>query len=367
VKIHFRCECGRQFKVDSAHSGRKSRCPDCGVLFIVPLDTAEGSYMPVAPVVQRPREKDAFSAPDHDAAPLEKSPLPETETPVSHQSTESPDDELGRVWTETPLADRMEREDALGRKKEIDWESLEKDYTSAFRYPFKPRARMFLGLAALMVGMLNMLCGIPLLGFFAWILLFAMFFYNTSFCMLIVSETCEGAEDSPEWPTANVLAPTMRIVCVVILFLLPMVFCMAKDGSVSIFQWETSWGIAKILCLLAALYFLPMAFLSISFHGSLLAAGPRTVVPAMRACGTDYVAVTVYVIGLTLIAFGVSYVTSLCRAFVGRMHFLGFLVSSALAIPAFAIDLFFAMVVSRMLGLLYRRHRKELGWEEDLS
>lgn len=367
MKIHFQCECGKQFKVNAAHSGRKSRCPDCGVLFMVPLDTAEGSYMPVAPVVERPARQDAFSSSDSDAPPLARSPLPETETPTSGPSQESPGDELGRVWTETPLADRMERQDALGKKKEVDWDALEKDYTSAFRYPFKPRARMVLVLAAVMVGALNVLTGIPFLGVFAFLMLCAMFFYYVSFCLLIVSETCEGAEDSPEWPNAEVFAPTMRIVGVVILCFAPMLFCMAQDRSISIFEWQTAWGLAKNVCLAAALCYLPMAFLSVSFHRTFLAAGPRIVLPAARACGTDYLALTLYVLSLTFVALGVGHVTALIRVLAARIPFAGFPISSLLAIPAFAVNLFFAMVVSRMLGLLYRRHRKEIDWEGGLT
>ena len=437
LKIHFQCECGKQFKVDSTHSGRKSRCPDCGVLFVVPLDTAEGSYMPVAPVVERPagslpverthredspshldvfqpfapeehspQESDSASgekpgtpssleAPPTDAlSPVRTSvkrsagkdlpPIGVTGDAESSVSTDVPDDELGKVWTDDPINPFAERRKAR-ETDEREPGRLETGYWTAFRYPLRSRSRTMLVAGTLLFANATAFWLLVVTPLFSpsrspdFLLLFSLlavlpvfwilgFFAN--FCLRIVGHTIAEQDDAPGRPDfldlwETVTKPTLRLIATALLSFSPLFVCLVLhaglDGS----------GARLILCALEIVFlvmgalYLPMAILATCFYRSMAAINPYLVIGTARKAGLDYACVSIMLAAVTFPGSAlVGYLTVLMWAALFAGHWL---LAMTAALPIFALGLYLAMVASRMLGLFYRRNREQLGWDQTLE
>ena len=102
MPIRFTCKCGKRFKVDEKFAGKRARCPNCHLEFVVP------------PAAAAPPEPAAKAAP----APPEPPPEPELEAPNPDQTAEF-------------LAQAEEARDAPEASFELEAPSA--DQTKAFR------------------------------------------------------------------------------------------------------------------------------------------------------------------------------------------------------------------------------------------
>lgn len=75
MTIRFRCKCGRKFEVPDNNAGRKARCTDCGLKFLVP--SPPGAKPPAAkPPAANPPAAAAAAPPPHAARPAVAAPAP---------------------------------------------------------------------------------------------------------------------------------------------------------------------------------------------------------------------------------------------------------------------------------------------------
>ena len=73
MSIHFRCQCGKQFRVKDTHAGREIQCPHCHNVMRVPTAAEPPNVVPPPP-------------PDDSARPVPP-PLPESHTPEPQMGT----------------------------------------------------------------------------------------------------------------------------------------------------------------------------------------------------------------------------------------------------------------------------------------
>ncbi|HEV2207481.1 MAG TPA: FHA domain-containing protein [Verrucomicrobiae bacterium] len=175
--------------------------------------------------------------------------------------------------------------------------------------------------------------------------------YLTSYLRRVVTGTAMGEQMAPDWPdlsdfAADILAPLFQLAATMLVSLVPaIVVAMGVQGA-------GRWGPAAILvaCGAGVIYF-PMAFLAAAMFDSVAALNPLLVVPSIAKIPGQYL-LTVAVFGAVLAAkwlgddflpqaISVPVVPSVISTFVG---------------------LYLLMVEARVLGLLYRVNKEELGW-----
>ena len=74
MTIRFRCKCGRKFEVPDKMAGRKARCTDCGLTFLVPAPKAPAPKATTSPAPKAPRTSAPKATPPK--APAPKTPAP---------------------------------------------------------------------------------------------------------------------------------------------------------------------------------------------------------------------------------------------------------------------------------------------------
>jgi hypothetical protein len=225
----------------------------------------------------------------------------------------------------------------------------------AFTFPFKGN-----GLYMLVIGAVCM-AALDFAGSFS---LFAKIFgtgYLYAFMQKIIQCTANGEELPPAWPDfsgfwEDILLPYLQLIgCVA--------FCFGPAlGVIAWLGWEafsgagTSAGPDPMKALLVlplllggAAYF-PMALLTVSMFDSLAGLNPMLVIPSMLKAKVEYLVVLLVSAGVFVMiivkAVAVIYIP---------IPILPALVSAG-------ISLYLFMVEVRLLGLLYRAKRHELGW-----
>ena len=233
----------------------------------------------------------------------------------------------------------------------------------AFTFPFKGNGLYILVIGAVAMAALEFLESVALFGrlvlFFISKVLLTGYLY--AFMQKIIQCTARGEEKPPSWPDfsgfwEDMLQPYLQLLgCVV--------FCFGPAlGMVAWLGWDEFSGVAagagpdpiKALLLLplllgGALYF-PMALLAMSMFDSLSALNPRLVIPSMFKAKMEYLVVLLVSAGVFVMivvkAVAVIYIP---------IPILPALVSAG-------VSLYLFMVEMRLLGLLYRARRHELGW-----
>lgn len=185
----------------------------------------------------------------------------------------------------------------------------------------------------------------PLVGIIAG--LFAAGYFG-SFYLSIISTTILDRDHTPDWPSFSnflddIISPFFRLLWLGLLSFLPLILIL-------IFGEGEIWALALILfTALYGCFYFPMSVLAMLSYGGILAALPPIVVPAILRCMPGYI-LTVVVLIATFIICGV--VEELC----GHIPYVGWLFGTA-------VGLYSLMVQARLIGLLYRNKRDEIGWD----
>ena len=182
----------------------------------------------------------------------------------------------------------------------------------------------------------------PLIGIIAnWIL----FAYFCAVYFQIIETTATGSTEAPEFPeisnpVGDLLVPMCKVCGVALAVFSPLIaYLFAVDNP--------SAGVVFALAGAAAVYF-PMAMMAVVVLGYLGAMGPQIVVPAIfRAGGLYWLSVFL----LLMLYLGQIYVVDAVEG----IPFLGQIVSAV-------VSMYLLMTNGRMLGIIYRERREEMGW-----
>lgn len=226
----------------------------------------------------------------------------------------------------------------------------------AFTFPFKGN-----GLYILMIGAVCM-AALDFAGSFS---LFAKIFgtgYLYAFMQKIIQCTANGEELPPAWPDfsgfwEDILLPYLQLLgCVA--------FCFgpAIALNLSLGWWDPLTGVLTgtapdpfrltvvLLALLTGAAYFPMALLAVSMFDSLAGLNPMLVIPSVFKAKMEYLVVLLVSAGVFVMvivkAVAVIYIP---------IPILPSLVSAGLSLYLFMVEV-------RLLGLLYRAKRHELGW-----
>ena len=367
---YFRCECGRQFKVAADKRGRRAQCPECQVVFVVPAGDLDDDYMPLAVVVERLQRLP--ERPSSRALPCP----PERPAPAVGEAPE----DLSGMWDDYPR-DLVAPARASGGTGEGSV-PLEMGYWTALAYPLKPRARLMVLIAAIMfatTGGFWSLMITPLLdphgansafllvAILAVVPFFMIYAFFASFCLSIITNTCNEEDEVPDWPAFldfwdDVARPSLRLLFLAMVCFLPFFICVSLGGGISLDPNGGALAFLALVLLVAGILYFSMALLASYSFETMLAANPVTVVRAIMRAGGDYLLLSGLLIAVSVTGLG------MLRTLVGLLGATAFggswLAAMLLCFPPFIVALYTGMVLSRMLGLLYRRNRDKLGWDE---
>lgn len=174
--------------------------------------------------------------------------------------------------------------------------------------------------------------------------------YLLAYSQKIITSTANADHEPPTWPdfsdfTQDILPPFFQAIGLFVLYGLPAIMArlfLPEEGLAA--------TIVPSLLILLALLLAPMAWLGMSMHDQIIALSPHFVIPSILRIPGAYLGVTIQLI--VLVGFNATATWALDKL---PIPFLPWLVSSFLG-------LYFLMVISRMLGILYYRNRAQLGW-----
>ena len=229
----------------------------------------------------------------------------------------------------------------------------------AFRYPLKGD-----GIILLVCGgsLFLMIDGATFLARFAFIyglmaLIFLTVFgtgYLTRYLQYVVTNSARGDDEMPDWPdlsdfSGEVTSPFFQFLGLVAFSFAPAIlltiFATATEGGAWL-GWATTASI-----FIGAVYF-PMAFAAVAMYDSLGALNPLLIVPSILKIPKEYaLTIVLFAVVLTLRWLAVRILPDV----LGVSYILPAIISNF-------FGLYLLVVLTRILGLLCRLKKDELGW-----
>jgi hypothetical protein len=192
--------------------------------------------------------------------------------------------------------------------------------------------------------------------------------YVFSYMQIILSSSALGDEEMPNWPEYDgwwdsAIGPYLRLLAIGLACIAPANLCLWYAGG-------TGRMLFFPLLIVGCLY-LPMALLAVAVDDSLLGLNPMLILPSIFRVPAAYL-VTCLLFGMMVIGFGalVQLADYLAQLLAGPPPpFRLPVISPGRAQPPFLsqilatfLSLYFAVVVMRLLGLLYYTQKDRLGW-----
>ena len=173
--------------------------------------------------------------------------------------------------------------------------------------------------------------------------------YFGSFYLRIVGTTMTDGDALPDWPdfadfSDDILHPFLRLTGLLLLSFGPVVACVVAVEESAQHYWPVMAG----MLLWGCIYF-PMAVVASSAFGSLFAALPHIVLPAIFRSLPVYAGAVVALVLVFLLS-------SEAQEFAARLPYAGWLIAAA-------VWLYGLMFQARLIGLVYRSKQESLGWE----
>jgi len=218
-------------------------------------------------------------------------------------------------------------------------------------YPFRRNGRPFLVVGTIILLLGEFLGNFQTLGFVGLVANLLIFAYLCGLYFELIeissheNDTVHCFPDLTE-PLDDIAWPTLKVIGVLLIAHLPLsAWYLWGDPEAA----STAW-VAPTLLGVAAFYF-PMAMLGTVMHGTLLAASPHIVLPAIFRSGVLYFFAAVLISGL----------------YAGQWYAADFLPQNVwlVGILKAVISMYLLLTNARALGRLYLRRENEIGWFRD--
>jgi hypothetical protein len=174
--------------------------------------------------------------------------------------------------------------------------------------------------------------------------------YWMAYAQKVVTASAQGDEEPPTWPDLSdmyqdVIIPFFHAAALFAVYLLPAwltaVFLLDENPAMAL----VFWGL-----LLIALFMMPMAWLAVSMHDSVVGLSPHFVIPSILRIPGHYTVIVLELAVLVGTNTGLEMVLDQVK-----IPFVGPLISSFLSV-------YFGVVICRLLGSLYYLNRDRLRW-----
>lgn len=171
--------------------------------------------------------------------------------------------------------------------------------------------------------------------------------FFASYYLDIINTTVNDSDAPPEWPSIadfmdDIVSPLLKTLGVSFISGFPLLLTALIDNA----------SPAKEPCQLAArtfmAFYFPMAMLGLVMHGHLGGALPHRVFPAIFRALPGY-------LWVLLLFAAIFFLSSLVESIASHVPFVGIVLTAA---PS----LYLLMAEARLIGLLYRSKREQIGW-----
>jgi hypothetical protein len=218
----------------------------------------------------------------------------------------------------------------------------------AFAYPLRREGLWVIGGGTVFFAAADLLSRLPLVGVVVAIFATGIL---TAYMFRVIGASADGRDELPDWPefhnvVDDVLMPIARVIALWVVSFGPAVLLLIHAGPVP-----------AIAAAVAGLVYFPMGLLAIAMRNTVVAASPHVVVPAIGRVAGDYL-VTIFLFGLVVV------IGFLAQGALGSLGG-GLLVGLLVGLVAKAASLYLLFVQMRLLGLLYFRRRRDLGWFDE--
>ena len=218
-------------------------------------------------------------------------------------------------------------------------------FLDALSYPIRKSGWIMILVGAIFSVILDLLQFAPVIGIA--VAIFSAGYFG-AFYLDIISTTMTDRDEVPDWPSFSsfiddIISPFIRLVGLVLISFLPALALAFADQ-------KAPWFIPAIVgAVVYGCFYFPMAILASQAFGSLGAALPHVVFPAVfRALPGYLLAVVALVVGFV--------VCGVAQAFTADVPYVGWFLTAAVA-------LYSLMFQGRLIGLIYRTKSDKLGWE----
>jgi len=231
----------------------------------------------------------------------------------------------------------------------------------AFKFPLKGDGMILIGLGTVFFLLLDGARYIAKFGLmYGWAAVGFLTVLGTGYLMAylrrILNTTAQGEEEMPDWPeiedySSDIVSPFRQFLATVLFSFAPMVgltiYALFSKG-----EGDTAWlGWATMSSIILGCVYFPMAFMGVAMFDSVTALNPLLIIPSIIKVLKEYI----------LIVFMLAFILLL-------RWLLNSQLKTILPIPLLPtiifslIQLYLMIVEMRILGLLYRNKKYELGW-----
>lgn len=223
-----------------------------------------------------------------------------------------------------------------------------KEMVAALKYPFRGEGAViliagtvFLTLVSFALRYTFLLAGMIFVGIVGYLM---------AYSQKVIQSSAQGEDESPGWPDLSdyiqdLVVPFFQAAALFAVYLIPYFVSIFYFGV----QGATNTVVTEGLLTLAT-FMMPMAWLAISMHESVVGLSPHFVVPSIVRIFKHYVVLFLLLQVVVRASFVVEDVLE-----DARIPILGALLISF-------VDLYFLTVISRMLGISYFINRNKLKW-----
>ena len=175
--------------------------------------------------------------------------------------------------------------------------------------------------------------------------------YLIAYMQAVLTSSAVGEEKMPDWPEitdplGDVVVPLLHTLGTLLASFLPALIVAAVFRSS-----QPATGALLLIAYGLGFIYLPMAFMAVTMYSSIIAVNPLLVVPSIFRVRWAYL----LTVALTLLILAVKWSGSGLLAKVAPVPVL-------FPVLGNFFSLYLLTVLMRMLGLLYRTKKAELGW-----
>lgn len=226
-----------------------------------------------------------------------------------------------------PYTDNIHEED--------DANTFSVDVMAAFLYPVRGSGVITILIGALFYGLASAL----------GLLMILVGGYYVLFWKAIILKTASGIDHIPNVPDMadvwdDIIKPYLSGIFTLIICYLPAVLILEYTGSKSLF-----W-----IAFAACTFYLPMAWLAVVMHNNMMALNPVFIVRSITKVFGPYLLAFIGLVLVFAATEGLEYLFMDENAPLAAIYISGL------------FSLYFMMVVMRILGLIYKHNKDELGW-----
>ncbi len=188
--------------------------------------------------------------------------------------------------------------------------------------------------------------------FAGWAVVIGASCYMTAFYFRVIESTVSGKDVLPDWPEFSnflddIILPGFQMLVIYLVALAP-ALALAFLGGLHLDSDDSVLGLGEILIMMSIAAYSPMGVLGLLHFGTLGAAMPHRVIPAIVRCMPAYLIAA----GAVFFELFANHTVSLM---VGWIPILGSLIE-------WAVLIYLMIVSGRLIGVMYRQNQAVVGW-----